>query len=231
MARTVAQLRNEARFWLNDPRGTNWDDARVDTLLGIAYPLVVAVVETSGKHWNVSRTRILLAIDGTEREYVFDDENLVRRPISFYRVDGVTAVDQVTPAAGRTRLTHRSLNDMQVAAPYPGTYGLERFAGTEFVYLFRSSAMEWVLGFEAAVPRDQVIEITYVPTTEDWTNEDHVPKMVPPDFHHLIAMRAAMLAKSTENRINPNTENEYARAERIMLDELSSLRAHGSQRF
>lgn len=231
MAKTLDQLRAETRFWLNDPRGTEWDAPTLDTLLNIAYPLVVAKVEGLAQHWNIHSSKMIIEVTAAAREYVFDTLRVVRRPVAFHRVDSITKATQITSSLGRTRLTLRSLSDVQVSAPYPGVYGLERFAGTEFVYVYRNSAGGWVLGFEAAQPRDQVIEVTFVPSVETLRTNDQIPLLVPGDFHHMISMRAAMLAKTTENRINQNVYTEYANAELNMVNELSSLVAHGSRRF
>lgn len=217
-------------MWLNDPRGTAWSNPQLDTVLSIAYPMVVAVVESTGQHWNISRNRILIDVTSAAREYVFDEDHLVRRPVAVRRVEGTTTSADVTAAMGRITLPLRPLNVAQTSAPYGG-YGVERFSATEFLYAYRDSSGAWVLGFEASEPRDQVVEIEYVPTVEDLTSDGQYPVMVPGDFHHVIAMRAAMIAKGSENRDNDSLVLNYRAEEARMIGELSSLFAGGSRRF
>jgi hypothetical protein len=229
MAKTLDQLRTETAFWLDDPKKTKFDNPYLDSLIGIAYPIVVSVVESAGRLWNLSRTRIAFAVTSAAREYVFDDDMAVRRPVLFHRVESITAVSAIASNLGRTRLTLRPATESSSSGPYYPA--LENSSVGEGVYCYRSSAGEWVLGFEALAPRDQVIEVSYIPSIEDLTTDGQYPLMVPPDFHHIIAMRAAMLAKGSENRMNEQVLIEYARAEAMMMAELSSLQAHVSQRF
>lgn len=229
MARTLQQIRAETAFWLDDPKKTKWDDPQLDVLIGIAYPLVVAVVESSGKLWNLSRSKKYATVVSTARDYAFDETKSVRRPVVAHRVEGITDEADVADNLGRTPLAMRPFTDSAATVPYYPALDIR--AVGEWVSLYRASDGAWILHFEALEPRPQVIEISYVPSIEDLTVASQYPTMVPWDFHHLIGMRAAMLAKGTENRTNQNVYAEYGRAEGEMLGELASLKAHGSQRF
>jgi len=236
MALSVAQIIQQTAFWLDDPKKSKFDDSYLDQLFKIAYPAVVAVVETAGKLWNMAADRILIEVVPTQREYpvvkadpqyAIGPSGRVRKVVTVHRVEGVTAATAVTANLGRTLMHIRPTGEAQVSAPWPQV-GRQAFG--EWLYLYRSSAGTWMLGLEARTPVPQVLEVAYVPAIKDFWSLDEYPTMVPGDFHYLIALRAAMMAKGVTNRLNDAIVAEYAAGEQNMLNELNSLRAHVSQR-
>lgn len=232
---TFLDLKDAAAVWLHDRKKTAFSDTQLGTLVNMAYPMIVAVIEAAGKRWNVAKTPIPLAVTSAAREYYVTNSYLAGPPpVPIAVVRKVVEVRRVDLSAGGRGLLlpFRELNDLDFGRGLDQYPELGQHPQQSGVYLYRdASTGVWVIGFGEAEPATQSLEVYYVPITPVMTQNTDTPYLVPNDFHHVIAMRAALIGKDTEERGNSRLESQYSEQVRLMLAEGTSLVAAGSQRI
>lgn len=227
--KTRAQLRVQTSIWLNDRKLTAFSAAEVNDLLNMAYPMIVAVVEASGRLWNVAPDPIVINVTAAAREYSVENSSgdIPPAPVLPGSVRKIIEVRRISEGGGLgVRIPFMVLSDTDrsyAADPYPELQNAPQYSG---VYLYRAATSGgWMLGFAQAAPAVQTLHIRYVPTVPDLADDADIPWMVPGDFHHVIAMRAALIGKGTEERQGSTLPQEYAEQVRLMLGEAGQLTA------
>jgi len=237
--KTFAELRTETALWLDDPKFTRFDATMLGTLLNMAYPMVVAIVESSGRLWNLAQRPITITLDPVFQEYVVEDtftpREGVRRVVEVRRVVGTTrpqvpffVMTEVDRSGGLAMYPDLWGNPVNPGAVlYRGNYGGPAGAQTPAVTPYQAA---WFLRFPRFPPAG-TIEVAYIPIVEKLLTDEQVPRMVPGDYHHVIAMRAALIGKGTEERTSSTLPAEYQEQTRLLLGECASLTAGRSQRM
>ena len=222
---TLAELREQTALWLDDPKMTKFSAARLTTLLNMAYPMIVGLVESAGRLWNVGDTLLTIEVTPDQREYAVESADVaasrVRRIIDVRRVVNV----------GRPQVPFVILTEVNRSGSgyyYPQ---LEGWPQTTGVYLFRTSGSVWTLGFAMEQPPAQSLEIRFVEEVCKLVADADEPTMVPRGYHHVLAMQAAVIGKGSEERVNSTLEAHFELQKRAMLGECKTQVAGRSQRI
>jgi hypothetical protein len=218
--KTLAELRSETAVWLDDPKKSRFDDTLLNTLLNMAYPMVVAAVEAAGRLWNLAGP-IAVAVTPAAKEYDVGTVGSVRRIVDVRKVVGTSRVQ--VPFLVLTEVNRDGSTNY-----YPQ---LDNAPQTTGVSIFRNAGGQWRLRFGEDAPVTQTLEVHYIPAVNLLALDTDVPSMVPEGFHHVVAMQAAIIGKGSEERTNSTLEMRFNEQRSIMVGEAQSLVAHRSQRI
>jgi len=218
--KTLAELRSETAVWLDDPKKSRFDDPLLNTLLNMAYPMVVGIVEGSGRLWNLTGP-LSIAVTPAAKEYDVGTAGSVRRIVDVRRVVGT----------GRVQVPFLVLTEVNREGSQNYYPELENAPQTHGVSIYRNSSGQWRLRFGDDAPPAQTLEVHYIPAVNVLALDSDTPSMVPEGYHHIVAMQAAIVGKGTEERTNSTLELRFNEQVRLMMGETTSLIAARSQRI
>ena len=198
------------------------DTAQLDRLVNIAYASVVNKVEFAAPAFNISGTVLTLTTPtGTvAREYSMNSSPFspvgvedVRRVVDCSRVaNDKPYFVTIVPFAKRNGWLGRPGGRLN---PVPPTS----------VYFYRAGAGNvWFFGFVNHTPPSATeFQVRYAPNITSLSGDAAQPLFVPEAWHHLIALRAAIITKAKEKRDARDLVLLYAEGLGDMQRELTSL--------
>lgn len=219
----LADLRATVLDYLDIEQETDvFRSGQLDRIINIAYESTVNKVEEAAPYYNVSTTVPTVTVaDAAVLEYDLGTSG-----------DGVT-----NPATDIRKILDCSKRVTATDIPYslrivefskrnawlgrPG--GASNLAPQSAVYFYRTSAGTWLLGFIDTAPTVAwVLEVRYLPDIVSLLAEADVPLFVPQAWHYVIALKAAIIGKTKENRNIESNTAMYGEALADMQRALSS---------
>lgn len=181
-------------------------EAQLDRLINIAYVEMVNKVDAAAMFYNLSPVVPTLTTPGSSvaREYGLDNEDVfspvpsdvIRKIVDCARiVNGKPVFVRIVPFAKRNAWLGRPDGHS-----YGRSCGRSNPVPITAVYFYRDQNGVWYLGFvDTEPPTGTQFEVRYRPEIPTLVSSD-IPYQVPLEWHHLIALRAALIVKAKENR-------------------------------
>ena len=233
----LAELRFATLDWLDNPSGDQFvvggDHRRLDHLINTAYEDAVGHVEKTAKAYNVAGDPISLTVTSAAREYPVP--SFVDAPADAdgaYGSGGVRKIISATPLDSSgceglplNMIPYTDRNRTSAAGGQPHADFLSGFNTTAggLIYVYRRSDARWVLGFCAQQPADQTVRVYYAPDVTRLTAATQIPYQVPPNWHEVIAIGAAIAGAIQTSRDHVRLDGLYAHKLSLMAADLAQL--------
>lgn len=178
MLQSLQDLRLLTRRWLYDEAGQEWDDPHADWIINQAYQDVVNSVDRLPEPWSEADAPLTITPITGQREYDLGTPRTIR---------GVVEVrEQIND------------NDREKVTIVQWARRFERASGG--VYVYRTSGGQWRLGTVVLDHFTRDLLVWTRPTVARLQDPGAFPDAVPESFHELIALKAAILGKVSQNR-------------------------------
>jgi hypothetical protein len=211
MEMNLAEIRASTLERLDDPSGDLFQQPRLDGLINEAVQDLMRVVDQTRMPWSVAREadqKTVTPVAGT-REYCIDT--------LYGSTATVRRVCEVRDSSG-------SESSRYPVVPMVN-YGQRNSRGAG-VYLFRArgsepqQAMAWHLGLVRMPAAYTSLLVNAVLAVPKLTAPEDVPDEIPPDFHELVSVRAAIRGQMDEKRDWTHLANVWAEGKAQLEDAL-----------
>jgi len=206
MRMSFQDIKRSVRDRLNDVSTLSYDDATLKRLINHALQDVVNVLRELPKTLSVSATAAPdITTVSTQREYAAPSD------------------------CARIVAVKEFADNLELDPDDVVTYAERDHPKSRGVYIYRSDAGVWYVGFVLMPPGIATLRIYYNKTVPRLEVDTDVPDIVPPDHHELIATRAALLAKLDDNRDASNLAALWSEGLRRLVSDMGGPAQHAAR--